>query len=116
MNKLPNPITDALDDYAIAAAKCADLREAEQQIEDERPLAKHEAIGRIMQFTNPLTQKPHSSSSAEAIVESDPDYMAYLVKRRNATHAHMLAQSEREEARLKAVAFANISAQLVEAA
>lgn len=57
--------------YASAVAR-------EMEVEDLRPLAKHDAIKRIMATTNELTGKPHSASSAEAIVESDADYKSYL--------------------------------------
>ena len=116
MNRLPHVITDALDDYAIAAAKCAEAREHEQRIEDERPMIKHAAIVRLMQGTNALTGKPHSASSAEAIVESDPDYAGYLATRRDAVHQHMLAQAERDVARMRALAYSNMSAELAHAA
>lgn len=113
MNTLPTVIDDAVEAYHRAALACADARDAEQQIEDERPMAKHAAIHRLMQGTNALTQKPHSASSAEAIVESDEEYAAYLVKRRNAVHHHMTAQAERETRRLRALAYANIASELV---
>ena len=65
---------------------------AEMQIEDERPLAKLEAITRLMALPNALTGKPHSASSAEAIVETDAAYAAYLSAKRDAVVAKITAK------------------------
>lgn len=56
----------------------------EMEVEDNRPLAKFDAIKRIMGTTNELTGKPHSASSAESIVESDDEYRSYLLIKRTA--------------------------------
>ena len=42
---------------------------------------------------NELTGKPHSASSAEAIVEADAQYAAYLSQQRDAVIAKITAQA-----------------------
>jgi hypothetical protein len=42
-----------------------------------RPAEKAAAIQRLMQQTNPLTGKPHSASSPEAVVETAQNYWAF---------------------------------------
>jgi hypothetical protein len=81
----------------------ADLMEAvthEAQLEDQRAMKKFDAIRRLMQTTNELTGKPHSASSAEAIVESDPEYAKHREWQRLAT-----ANTIRARAVLKAAEF-----------
>ena len=65
---------------------------------------KAEAIGRLMNETNPQSRegKPHSASSAEAVVETDHEYKAYLVNARNIVHSKLRAQTAADSARLRA--------------
>jgi hypothetical protein len=44
----------------------------------DKPAEKVAAIRRIMANENPLTSKPHSASSAEAVAEMDDTYRAFL--------------------------------------
>lgn len=58
-----------------------------------RALEKRAAILRLMSSDNPLTGKPHSASSAEAIVESDAEYAAYLAESTEATLLRMHSET-----------------------
>lgn len=88
--------TDALTEYRQARAELVRMVEAELDDDARRPAAKQQAIQRIMQGTNPLTGKPHSASSAEAIVETDAEYAAWLANHRAIIVAKMHAQTRAE--------------------
>lgn len=75
--------------YSDAAQRYRECVSMEMLLEDTRPLVKYEAVSRIMGTPNTLTGKPHSASSAEAIVETDAEYWALLTKKRE-TVAHKL--------------------------
>lgn len=72
----------AIRDYEVAADRWVQAAQQEMAMEAGRPAVKREAIARIMAGTNALTNKPHSASSAEAVVEMDQDYAAYLRRQR----------------------------------
>jgi hypothetical protein len=75
-----------------AAARLADAVVAETALEDARITAKLAAIDRIMAAgDNTFTGKPHSFSSAEAIVNTDDDYQTYLERQRNAMRDRIIA-------------------------
>jgi hypothetical protein len=77
--------------------------EREAQLEADRCGVKQEAIRRIMASgDNPLTGRPHSASSAEAIVERDHEYYAHLGRQREAVYCRMNARTAWEAARLTA--------------
>ncbi len=66
--------------FATSRPAAEDLARAttvEMLTELYRPAEKAAAIQRLMQTTNPLTGKPHSASSAEAVVETDQEYWAF---------------------------------------
>lgn len=64
--------TEAIDAVEAAGAALAQALCEEQTAEDGRAAAKVAAIRRLMDAgPNALTGKPHSASSAEAIVETD---------------------------------------------
>lgn len=87
----------------VAAAKEYGQAQAhESQLEDDRCFAKRDAIRRIMQQPNEETQKPHSASSAEKVVETDAEYMAFRQKQREAVVATQLARGRFYAARLRA--------------
>jgi len=92
---------DLLDQHTAAAKKYRDLVSEEMLIEDSRPLVKYAAIGRIMGSENAVTKKPHSASSAEAIVETDGEYWALLKKKRETVAAKLGAQAALESARYR---------------
>jgi len=58
---------------------------AEMSLEDNRARVKMAAVQKIMRAgDNPMTGKPHSYSSAEAIVNTESEYADYLAKMREA--------------------------------
>lgn len=76
-----------------AAANLADAVVNETALEDGRIAEKLAAIERIMAAgDNVLTGKPHSFSSAEAMVNTDPAYQDYLARQRDAVRARILAR------------------------
>jgi hypothetical protein len=71
----------------------ADAVVREMELEDTRHHVKIAAIERIMKSgDNPMTGKPHSFSSAEALVNTDAEYAAHLEKQRDAARARILAR------------------------
>ena len=97
-------LTDALRALEVATDAYAYARAMEDRVEHERPIAKHAAMLRILQTTNVLTGKPHSASSAEAAVEQDETYAAYLAAKRECTTVRILAETSRDIARIRATA------------
>lgn len=86
MRDVVKQIEEAYKNYAAAA-------EAEMALEDGRAAVKNAATERIMRGgDNPLTGKPHSFSSADAIVNTDAEYAEYLAKVRAASVARILAR------------------------
>lgn len=78
-----------------AARSLAAAVEAEQALEDARIGIKMAAVERIMQAgDNPMTGKPHSFSSAEAVVGTDPAYAAHLAAQRAAVKERILARGQ----------------------
>lgn len=76
-----------------AAKVLADAVKHEMELEAQRHVVKLAAVTRIMTSgDNPLTGKPHSFSSAEAIVETDQQYASHLEQLRNATYERILAR------------------------
>lgn len=92
---------------AIAAVNAAGERLAQairtiQELEDARPAEKPAAIRRIMQTTNEETQKAHSASSAEKVVETDAEYAAYRRRQADAEVEKHRAFASYETAKLTA--------------
>lgn len=88
--------------YHTASTKYAECVADEMGLEDRRPLEKQRAVLKIMLETNPATNKPHSASSAEAVVETDPDYMQYRVFQRETVVEKNTAYAAMTAARLRA--------------
>jgi hypothetical protein len=91
-----------------AAQHLADAVAHEQALEDARANVKLTAIDRIMRAgDNSLTGKPHSFSSAEAVVNTDSEYQTYLERQRDAVRVRILAKGAYDAAtaaaRLEAV-------------
>lgn len=98
--KLVKQIHDSYEKYAKAVG-------AEMALEDARAGIKMAAVQRIMASgDNPMTSKPHSYSSAEAIVNTDREYSDYLAKMREAAVTRIMAKGAYDaaiaEARLMA--------------
>lgn len=79
-------IETATKNYAAAV-------KTEMSFEDNRAEVKMAAVQRIMRAgDNAMTGKPHSYSSAEAIVNTDREYNDYLGKIREAAAARIIAR------------------------
>lgn len=81
------------------AEKYAAAVKHEMELEDNRAAVKMAAIDRIMKAgDNPMTGKPHSFSSAEALVNTDRDYADYLSKQRDAVVNRIISKAKYEAA------------------
>lgn len=81
------------------AEKYAAAVQHEMSLEDNRIALKMEAIDRIMKSgDNPMTGKPHSFSSAEALVNTDKEYAQYLAKQRDAVAERIMSKARYEAA------------------
>ena len=92
-----------MSDYATkieqAAVTLADAVVHEMELEDTRHVVKLNAIEYIMgSGDNKLTGKPHSFSSAEALVHTDDSYAAHLTKLRHAARDRILAKGRYDAA------------------
>jgi hypothetical protein len=106
-------MTDFAKNIEIVTANLAETTTFEMSLEDTRINVKLAAIERIMRAgDNPLTGKPHSFSSAEAIVNTDGEYQNYLERLRQAAHNRIVARGAYDAAvaaaRLQAGAGANV--------
>lgn len=99
-------MSDALELIAqaeVAAQTAAAATLAEAELADDRPLVKHRAVLRIASTgTQPLTGKAHSYSSAEVMVEEDPEYADHLRRVREAAAERATRQAEAWGAKLRA--------------
>ena len=95
---------DAINAYETARATFADFLRLEMELEAHRAGIKAGAVARLMGEINPSSRdgKQHSASSAEAIVETDGEYAAYLLNQRNVVHAKNRAYTQAESAKLRA--------------
>lgn len=59
------------------AEQLAEIVRTIQQNEDDRSAFKTTAIRRLIGTDNPETGKPHSATSAEKAIESDPEYRGF---------------------------------------
>lgn len=92
----------AIAQVTAAGERLAQAAARVQELEDARPMIKSAAIRRLMTTTNEETQKPHSASSAEKIVESDAEYFAHRQLQRDAEVEKHRAYAAYEAARLDA--------------
>lgn len=92
----------AVVDVLTAARQLGEAVSTLQRLEDERPIQKSAAIRRLMQQENPETNKPHSASSAEKVVESDAEYLAHRTRQAEAEVAKHEAFGRYEAAKLTA--------------
>lgn len=103
-----------MSDYANkieqAAVSLADAVTHEMELEDTRHIIKLNAIEHIMgSGDNKLTGKPHSFSSAEAVVHTDENYAEHLAKLRHAARDRILAKGAYDAAVAAAKLQENIS-------
>jgi hypothetical protein len=94
--------------YRARASKYALAVQRVMGMEAEKAGMKHAAILRLMEQTNPTSRdgKPHSASSAEAVVEFDPTYRAWLGEYSNAVADKIKAEAAMESGRIMAEAAA----------
>lgn len=92
-----------IEDYERLGREYADLAAQEFDLEAGRAIEKDHAVRRIMEQPNPLnSDKPHSATSAEKIVETDPEYAAYLRRQRETVHSKNIAFTAMTGAMLRA--------------
>jgi hypothetical protein len=82
----------AIQRVTYAAQAYGEATTAESRLADGRCIAKRDAIKRLMQTTNEETSKQHSASSAEKVVETDAEYMAYRDSERAAVVETIVAR------------------------
>jgi hypothetical protein len=100
---LETTMVDLVKNIEEKTRELADAVAAEQALEDARINAKLAAIERIMKAgDNPLTNKPHSFSSAEAMVNTDEQYQSYLEQQRHAVRRRILAKGAYDAAKAAA--------------
>lgn len=87
-------IAELIEQYTVAHAALVAAALNELEHEDQKPVAKHAAIMRILGTENVATKKPHTASSAELIVESEPEYAAFLKSRREAVVSKIKARGD----------------------
>lgn len=93
---------EAIAAFEAAAIKFRGHSVEEMLLQHTKPLAKHDAICRIMATENKLTGKAHTATSAEAIVEADAAYAAHLQQMRIVVGNKLKADSEMQAAKLRA--------------
>lgn len=82
----------AADNIRAAAHQLSDAVRVQMTLEKDKAPLKLAAISRIISAgDNPLTGKPHSFSSAEAVVHTDAEYDAHLTKIIDATCDKLIA-------------------------
>jgi len=92
-------VSELVNNITLAAELLANMTVSEQRLEDERITHKLAAIERIMaRGDNTLTGKPHSYSSAEAVVNTDAEYQTYLAMIRSAVRDRILAKGNYDAA------------------
>jgi hypothetical protein len=94
-------LTDVLNQFEAASVQLRDAIRACDRWLVEKPVEKMAAIARIMTGSNPLTGKGHSASSAEAIVETDPEYAAFLAQGTANTLARLEAETRYRAAQFR---------------
>ncbi len=93
---------DCITAYAKAGLEYAALCGREMDLEADRPAKKLDAILRIKATENVLNpERPHSASSAEAVVETDHEYRAYLKLQSDGVVMKNQARCLMESARLR---------------
>jgi hypothetical protein len=98
----PDRAEQLIDRIDIAGDLLGKAMAREAELQSLRGLEKAEATLRIIGTPNPLTQKPHGSTSAEAVVEQDPKYFAFLKECRQSIVARFEAQANYDAAALRA--------------
>lgn len=96
-------IQELITEAEVLAKRTADAALTEASLTDRRPLVKHRAVLRLAASgVQPISAKPHSYSSAEAMVEEDPDFAEHIEMLREATQERANLQAEAWAAKLRA--------------
>lgn len=90
---------------ADAVARCIVL-------EDQRPVIKARCVAEWVGAENPINGKPHSASSAEAIIESHPVYAEHRALQRQAEVDKILAFARYDAAKLRATLAVGLAVEL----
>lgn len=90
---------DRITEYADALC---DAMRAEQTAILERDELHLALTNSFIGQPNPLTNKPHSQTSAEALAKEDESYKAAQVRRQEAEYARIRASARYEQAKLTA--------------
>lgn len=93
---------DVIDRITMAGDMLGRAMAREAETQSQKGPKKAEAIRRLMGTPNSLTEKPHSASSAEAVVELDPEYFTFLKECRIAIAERYEAQANYDAAVLRA--------------
>jgi hypothetical protein len=91
-------INELIERFTAAHEAYVDFTVQEMECDDHKPVVKHTAIMSILGTENVATKKPHTYSSAEAIVETDAGYAEFLKKRRDVIASKMKARGDMEAA------------------
>ncbi len=97
-------------DILDAGTALAEAVATEQRLEDFRPEHKLAAIRRLMETANPANGKPHSASSAEAVVELDNEYALYRQRQRDAIQHTIKMRALYEAAKANAALHVGVAA------
>lgn len=90
----------AIAEALVLGEQEAALTAREMELEYLRSVRKIDAIRRIMDSgPNPASGKPHSFSSAEAIVETDAEYAAHLGVQRDVAQKRIIMRARAWAAR-----------------
>ena len=90
---------NAAENIKTAAKNLSAAVRQQMTLEKDRHVVKMAAISRIVSGgDNPLTGKPHSFSSAEAVVHTDAEYDAHVVKIIDATCDKLIAVGDYDAA------------------
>jgi hypothetical protein len=92
----------ALEALELAAERCATAHNRVSELEDDRALVKAACIKAMIGTENAATGKPHSASSAEAVVESWPEYQRHRAAQREAEVERRRSLGQWHAAQLKA--------------
>lgn len=112
IDDLRNHLFAALEALEAAGERKADAVARCQTMEDERPIVKACCIAALVGTENPTNGKLHSASSAEAVVESHPDYAAYRLRQRQAEVDRILAATAYDAAKLRATLAVGLAVEL----
>lgn len=72
------PVEQAISRFMSASIALQHATRVEVEGERRKPVMRRNALLRLVGSLNPLTEKPHSASSAEPLVNDDAEFSAFL--------------------------------------